>query len=235
MDSTDYFHSEAPAGRSGPWLIEKITIPDREYDAAADPRPDCFKFRPGRYTVLRRESEQFMTDLYDEWWTQRPGIAEAVARGGDVLVTGLGLGLVAEAMLRPSESRVKSITIVELSPDVIRLVGPYLLSRHPGRIDLVEASAFAWEPPDRAHFSVAWHDIWPNPYAPEVTAEMRRLQERYGDWCDWQGFWPRTYFEAAVSKRRPFETVASGLEPVQASQKHAAESDVPRQHFDRRS
>lgn len=197
-DRLEYFRSEVPAGRSGPWIIEKITIPERDYDPSADPRPDCFKFRPGSYTMLRRDSEQFMTDLYDEWWTQRDGIAEAIKRGGDVLITGLGIGLVAEAMLRPPESRVNRITIVELSSDVIRLVAPYLQTRYPERIEIVEGSAFTWSPPCGARYSVAWHDIWPNPYASEVAEEIAQLEDHHRPWCEWQGFWPRTYLRAAA-------------------------------------
>jgi len=197
--SSEYFHSEVPAGVSGSWVIEKLTISDREYDPTTDPRPDCFKFRPGVYTSLRRDHTQFMTDLYDEWWTQRVAISEAVRRGGHVLITGLGLGLVAEAMLRPAESKVQRITIVEFSPDVIRLVGPYLHSRYPGKIEIIEADAFTWEPPSpRVSFTVAWHDIWPDPYTPENEEEMARLEERYRPWCDWQGFWPREYLSALV-------------------------------------
>lgn len=198
--STEYFRSEVPAGASGAWAVEKVSIPGREYDPAADPRPDCFKFRPGIYTCLRRDATQFMTDLYDEWWTQRDGIAEALARGGEVLITGLGLGLVAEAMLRPAESRVSRITIVEFSPDVIRLVAPYLRGRYPGKIEVVEADAFTWEPPAGRRFTVGWHDIWPDPHAPENAAEMGRLEERYRPCCDWQGFWPKTYLEDAAPR-----------------------------------
>src|SRR3954451_14229975 len=131
--SVEYFHSEVPAGACGAWVIEKVSIPERSYAPATDPSPDCFKFRPGIYTCLRREATQFMTDLYDEWWTQREGIAQALRRGGDVLVTGLGLGLVAEAMLRPPASNVQRVTVVELSPDVVRLVKPYLEQRYAGR------------------------------------------------------------------------------------------------------
>src|SRR5882762_8066367 len=134
--SAEYFRSEVPAGTCGPWVIEKVLIPERCYDPAMDSRPDCFKFRPGIYTCLRRDATQFMTDLYDEWWTQREGIAEALRRGGDVLITGLGLGLVAEAMLRPAASTIRHVTIIELSADVVRLVKPYLEKRYPGRVDV---------------------------------------------------------------------------------------------------
>jgi hypothetical protein len=200
--SPDYFRSEVPAGRSGSWVVEKVVLPERAYDPATDARPDCFKFRPGVYTSLRRGSEQFMTDLYDEWWTQRDAIREAAARGGDILITGLGLGLVAEAILRRPDSRVRRVTIIELSPDVIRLVAPHLEARYPGRLEVVQADAFAWRPDPSRRFSVGWHDIWPNPHAPHAVGEMDRLREHHEPWCDWQGFWPRSYQAAETVDRR---------------------------------
>jgi hypothetical protein len=198
--SLEHFHSGVPAGRSGEWHIAKVVMPEREYDWNADPRPDCFKFRPGRYTSLSHGDQVYMTDLYDEWYTQRPAMIEALARGGDVLVTGLGLGMVAEAILQPG-SPVRCVTIVELSSDVIRLVGPYLDARYPGRIELVEADAFAWNAAAGRRYSVGWHDIWPDPLAPEVAMEVDRLQARYAAVCDWQGSWPQTYKESLQQNR----------------------------------
>ncbi len=188
----DYIRSEVPTGRSGEWVIERVTVPDRAYEPATDRRPDCFKFRPGTYTCLRRGPEQFMTDLYDEWWTQRDALREA-ARGGEILITGLGLGLIAEAVLRRWSARVSRITILELSADVIRLVAPYLAARYGERIEILAADAFSWVPPAGRRFTVGWHDIWPNPHAAEVDEEMARLRARHADWCDWQGFWPEAY------------------------------------------
>jgi len=197
--SSDYFRSEVPAGRSGSWVVEKVSLPERGYDSDSDPRPDCFKYRPGEYTCLRRGPEQFMTDLYDEWWTQRDALREALARGGEVLITGLGLGLIAEAMLRQPKGRVSRVTVVELSPDVIRLVALYLTGRYPGRIEVVEGDAFTWTPPADRRFTVGWHDIWPDPYGPAVAGEIERLEQRYRPWCDWQGSWPRGYLRAIGS------------------------------------
>lgn len=194
--STTYFRSEVPAGQSGCWVVEKVVIPERDYDFAADPRPDCFKLRPGVYTCLRQGATQFMTDLYDEWWTQRSAITQALARGGDVLITGLGLALVAEAILREPHSAVSRVTILEHSADVIRLVGPYLEGRHPGRVEIIEADAFTWKPPEGRRFTVGWHDIWPDPHPVQVTREIEQLREHYQPCCDWQGFWPEAYREA---------------------------------------
>lgn len=197
--SPEYFRSDVPAGKSGLWAIKKIKMRDRAFDPVSDPRPDCFKFRPGVYTCLSRDSTQFMTDLYDEWWTQRVGIVEAIARGGDILVTGLGLGLVAEAMLRPAASKVRRVTIVEISSEVIELVAPFLESRYPERIEIIEADAFSWRPSDNRRFTVGWHDIWPDPNTAENLNDMARLEAQHHAWCDWQGFWPKAYLEALVA------------------------------------
>ena len=194
----EYFHSEVPAGRSGEWSIQKIVQPER-ISAAADTRPECFRYRPGTYTCLQRGGTQFMTDLYDEWWTQRLGITEAITRGGEILITGLGLGLVAEAILRAAGSRVSRITIIEQSPDVISLVAPFLQSRYPDSLDIINADAFTWAPSDGRRFTVGWHDIWPDPYASRNAAEMEQLALHHSTWCDWQGFWPRTYLEATAA------------------------------------
>ena len=134
-----------------------------------------------------------MTDLYDEWWTQRVAIAEACQRGGSLLITGLGLGLVVESILGGDGGRVEQITVLEQSPDVIRLIAPNLLARYPDRLRVEQADAYAWQPPPGHRYDLVWHDIWPNPYAAEVEGQMQLLEARYGAYCDWQGCWPREY------------------------------------------
>lgn len=130
-----------------------------------------------------------MTDMFDEWWTQRVAIDESRRRGGRILITGLGLGLVVEEILSDGGDNLQSITVVEQSADVIRLVGPHLLSRYPGRLEIVCADAFTWTPPHGVHYSVVWHDIWPNPLDARCAEEIGRLESRYAPWCDWQGSW----------------------------------------------
>lgn len=137
-----------------------------------------------------------MTDLYYEWWTQRRAILEASSRGGNVLVTGLGLGLVVESMLGDPECSVERVTVVEQSPDVIRLVAPYLSEKFGARVEIVEGSAFDWSPGTGSRFTVGWHDIWPNPHDQERWPEMDVLEERFAPYCEWQGSWTREHLSA---------------------------------------
>lgn len=187
-----YAKCEAPPGRSGPWILERFEVAPA-WPGAAGSGPDCAQRRPGRYSRLRRDGEVFMTDLHDEWWTQRVAIVEACRRGGSLLVTGLGLGLVVESILGADGGRVQEVTVLEHSPDVIRLIAPHLLERYPGRLRVEQADAYTWQPPPGRRFDLVWHDIWPNPYAAEVEDQMQRLEARYSALCDWQGCWPREY------------------------------------------
>ncbi len=134
-----------------------------------------------------------MTDFYDEWWTQREAILQAQARGGRVLVTGLGLGLVAVSMLEAAGSHVQQVVAIERSADVIALVAPGLIAAYGGRLKVVCANAFEWLPSAGERYSIGWHDIWPNPHEPGVLAEAERLEQRFAPWCDWQGNWVREY------------------------------------------
>lgn len=190
-----YLKADVPPGRSGEWVVEHFTQEDR--GAVDQPlSPQWMRYRPGEYTRLKKGPVTFMTDLYEEWWTQRRAIAEAARRGGHVLVTGLGLGLVVDAMFRQPESAVERVTVIEQSADVIRLVADSLEQRYPGRVEIIEADALRWDPPADARFSVGWHDIWPNPYDATITAEMDAVERRYAACCDWQACWAREWAES---------------------------------------
>jgi hypothetical protein len=144
--------------------------------------------RPGTYTRLKIGPVDMMTDLYDEWWSQREAIAEALQRGGHVLISGLGLGMIIECILRPQDSPVERVTVLEKSADVIALTGPHMMARCGDRLEIVHTSAFDWKPPRGARFSVAWHDIWPKPDE-RYRAEVELLEKKFAPFCDWQGSW----------------------------------------------
>ena len=194
MESVPYFKCDAPPGRSGDWLLERFEVQNA-------PRPedvpshvlDCARSRNGTFSRLKRGAEVFMTDLYDEWATQKIAIDQALQRGGHVLIGGLGLGLILDSIFRAPGSPVQRITVLEKSPDVMALMAPHLLGRYGDRLEVLEADAFSWQPPSGASYSVIWHDIWPNPQAPEVAGEMQALEAHYGAYGDWHGSWPQEW------------------------------------------
>ena len=193
-----YVKSSLPKGRSGDWSIEKFAV---RSSRQGDDRPACFRSRSGFYTRLKKGNEVFMTDLYDEWWTQRLAIEQSLERGGEVLVTGLGLGLVVTSMLEPPASRVERVIVIERSSDVIRLVAHVLEKSYNDRVEVINADAFQWLPQPGRRFSVVWHDIWPNPHAQGVMAQSAVLERRYAPFCDWQGSWVREYRATEAAER----------------------------------
>jgi len=193
QESPSYIKSDLPTGRSGDWSIEKFSLQPPKH---RDDRPACFQSQAGTYTRLKKANEVFMTDLYDEWWTQRTAIEQARQRGGNVLITGLGLALVVTSILEPPQCPVNQIVVIEKSAEVIRLVAPQLQRRYGAQVEVVNADAFEWIPPPGQWFSVAWHDIWPNPHEPGVLIQAERLERRYAPYCAWQGNWIREYLAA---------------------------------------
>ena len=192
-----YARSLISEGTSGEWSIRRVVLPERKLEIP-DSRPQCFSYRPGEYTELRGGGITFMTDLYDEWWTQRSAIARAREVGGRVLITGLGLGLVVKEILADPGSRaqIDSIVVLERSADVIRLVASQLIAELGPCVAIVEADAFSWVAESGATFDTVWHDIWPDPLAEEVDAEIAALRAHHAPWARWQGFWPEDYRQA---------------------------------------
>ena len=187
-----YIKSGIPDGRSGSWTIETFEIEPYAEGAASDMHEWAVS-PPGRYKRLKKDHVVFMTDLYDEWHTQKIAMEQALRRGGHVLISGLGLGMVVESILQAPGCPVEHITVLELSADVKNLSGSYLENRYRDRLEIHLADVYTWQPPEGQHYSVIWHDIWPNPQDPACEADMVALADRYRDRCEWHGSWPREY------------------------------------------
>ncbi|MCH1502202.1 MAG: hypothetical protein L7V86_01330 [Verrucomicrobiales bacterium] len=190
-EPTDYYKSDVPEGVSGEWEVKRFTlpvVPAGQISEASPEVPHWMLHRPGRYTRLKVGGIDMMTDLYEEWWSQREAITEGLQRGGHILISGLGLGMIIECLLRPETSPVERITVLEQSADVITLVAPHLQARYGERLEILHTSVFEWAPPAAAHYSVTWHDIWPKPdaaYRHEITV----LESKFARCSDWQGTW----------------------------------------------
>ncbi len=172
-----------------PWPPElrRVTVPPAVSGLWSVERCDA-------YTQLCYSNRVVMTDVPFELETHREPVIEAKRRaphggpgGIDVLINGLGLGLIVQAML--SIRGVRRITVVEKSSDVILLVAPHYMREHGSRLEVHLADAYSWQPPAGTRYGVVWHDVWPAMHA-DNQAGMRLLEGRYGGLCDWQGSWP---------------------------------------------
>ena len=103
---------------------------------------------------------------------------------GSVLIGGLGLGMVLKCLLEKPD--VEKVTVVELSPDVIKLVSP-AYSNDP-RVKIVNADVFEYVPDER--YNCAWFDIWDFISGSEYP-EMKRLHRKYGRYVEWADSWLR--------------------------------------------
>jgi hypothetical protein len=95
-------------------------------------------------------------DPIEQWQIDR----ELRGMRGNVLVGGLGLGYAATVLAR--RSTVRNVTVIENSPDVIKLVAPHIA--HP-KITVICADLFDWLKVTKsiehsAPWNYAFYDIW---------------------------------------------------------------------------
>lgn len=185
-----------PEGRSGRWSVERYTVSAEraKFDALRASIKGSRRGVPaGTYTRLMRDGDVIMSDTPDELRDLSPLCSGAL---GSVLITGLGLGVAAQMALAKPE--VSDVTVVEISPDVISLVGPHLAC---DRLTIVEANALTWVPPRGRQWHMVWHDIWDYITADNLP-EMQRLHRRYARRAVIQRSWGRGECERAAKRTR---------------------------------
>jgi spermidine synthase len=181
-------HQRIPAGEHGAAKIVHDTPDDfTRMRAMFDRQP----LTAEKYTRLFVDGELWMTDAEFECQTNTGVISRA---SGDVLIAGLGLGLILNAILdKPS---VRSVTVLERSLDVIALVGPHY--QQP-KLTIVEADVFTWQPSKKA-YDFIYFDIWANVPNEDNKTEITTLKRRYRSalkqggrtavWCEnYKGRW----------------------------------------------
>lgn len=175
-----------PKGKRRLWYVSKLRVPFPIQMSNGKMRPS------GDYTMLLRwtgatlhtgEGECVMCDDPAELKTH---LEAAITAFGDVLVTGLGLACVVR-MLQANQ-RVKSITVVEISQEVIDLVWPH--TPH-DRVELIHADAAAFLQETERRWDVAWHDVWTDTDKGEPHLQVRHaeLMTKCVDLVGRQGAW----------------------------------------------
>lgn len=130
---------------------------------ASSGRPEM-AMKPGIYSMLKVDGDLMMTDTPHEIRTNLDIINNA---RGHVLIAGLGLGMVLVPLLL--KQKVKSVTVIEKSPGVIKLVKPRIekwrehqgmIGAKPAPLQILNFDIFEWDPGDAA-WDVIYFDIWP--------------------------------------------------------------------------
>ena len=134
------------------------------------------------------ESFRFPAILEDgnEWMTLTPvdldTCEEAIAAArGKVVTFGLGLGYY--AYMAAQKPEVESVTVVELSSDVIRLFNTHILPQIPNKdkIHIINKDAFIYAKEDmpEEHFDVAFVDTWRDASDGAPMYEKMKSLEKY--------------------------------------------------------
>jgi spermidine synthase len=172
-----------PEGQSGDYRIEHFSVSeDRSRQTAIRAWRDEY-VPAGDYTRLMRRGTVVMSDTPMEMRTNWPIISAARGR---VLINGLGIGMVLQRILAKPE--VEHVVVVEISDDVIKLVGPSFAGD--SRVTIIHADALEYAPPSGERFDVVWHDIWDDVCSDNLP-DMRKLHRRYGKRSAWQASWRR--------------------------------------------
>ena len=104
---------------------------------------------------------------------------------GDVLIGGLGIGMVHQALI--DNPNVTSVTVVELEQDVVDLVWNHCAKDD--TFTLVVADFETWTPPAGSSFDTVWGDtkLWDNPLTDDEYQTM--IVNNYSQFTDNIGFW----------------------------------------------
>ncbi|SRR5258705_6024441 len=128
-----------------------------------------------RLTQLHEDGLLWMQDSPIEIFLHHFAIDAAQ---GDVLIGGLGIGYSAKVIAR--KSNVDSVKVVEINPDVIKLVAPYTERAQP-KIKVVHNDLWLFLAGTRQRFDFVFLDIWRSTgeYEFEKTVQpLRKLAKR---------------------------------------------------------
>jgi len=128
--------------------------------------------KPGIITQLHGHGELIMSDTEMERRTNRFFLTMAE---GDVLIGGLGLGMVLLAV--QDKESIKSVTVVEKYQEVIDLVVPQLPLN--GKVAIICGDVFEWYPEKDVKYDTIYFDIW-NYVCGDHYEDMKKLHRRYG-------------------------------------------------------
>lgn len=171
---------EIPEGESGGYKIERFTVTGEEFQGFG-----YGYVPPGTYTRLMRGRTIVMSDTPDE---MRDHYRIVKQSHGQVIIAGLGVGMVLYNMLEKPE--VEHVDVIEISEDVISLVAPWFIAKYGDRVSIIHADALEYSPPKGTLYDVAWFDIWDNICADNLE-NMKKLTRKYARIAEVKGSWAR--------------------------------------------
>lgn len=158
----------------------------------------------GNYIRLFVGDTLMMSDTKMERDTNREFISQAE---GDVFIAGLGIGLILHNIKDKVEKGiVKSITVIEISQDVIDLVSPYYKDMD---IKYICGDVMEYKPKKEEKYDTIYFDIWPF-ISTDNLEDMRKLSyiwrshKKTKD--SWIGYWQRDFLVRRREQERREES-----------------------------
>lgn len=193
-DLTDRMTVDWPEGEHGAASLRRFTVSrsDAEWERLRAITGRGRGAPEGDYTGLYRNGRLWMSDTPDEKRDHLPFLWAVQRReAARVLVNGLGLGMVARALV--TLPCVRHVDVCDIDPDVVALVGPHLIewgAAHDSTVNVVLGDAHqpAQLYPPGTRWDAVWHDIWPNICA-DNWESMKTLRRRYARRADLQMCW----------------------------------------------
>ena len=125
----------------------------------------------GKYVRITNCGEVVMSNTEMEEDTNREIVQKA---HGDVLIAGLGIGMIILAIQDKAE--VRTITVIEKSAEIIDMVIHQLPLNH--KVEVIEEDIFTWEPEKGFKYDTIYFDIW-NYINSDIYEEMKELKKMY--------------------------------------------------------
>lgn len=171
----------------------QVSKSDSIFSGIDDP---LFYCPAGTYTRLIVNGQLYMSDTPME---KRTNVEFVIKATGDVLIAGLGLGLIVHPLAAKPD--VTSITIIEKYQDVIDLIAPTLPKNV--KINIICADIFEWVPEKGQKWNTIYFDIWPT-ICTENLDEMKILHNKFKfrvkrDGNHWMSSWVK---DLLVNRRR---------------------------------
>jgi len=142
-----------------------------KFEITRENRPFRCDIPVGKYIRLMDNHNCIMSNTSMEKRTNSNIIDKA---NGDVFIAGLGIGLIVLPIQEKEE--VKSITIIEKFPEVIKLVGKQLPLND--KVKIIQGDVFEYDFPKGTKFDTIYFDIW-NYTNSDVYEEMKFLKKKY--------------------------------------------------------
>lgn len=178
---------DVPEGEMGHWEVKKFSVSKEE---AEFDRLRCMIHRgrgdsvpEGSYTKLTYRGGVVMSDtpgeMREHWEIVR-------AAKGRVLIAGLGLGVVLQAVADQPE--VEHVTVFENSVEVVELVWNHYEDRYGDKISLETTDFLSYLPSKEEKYDAAWFDIWSHRCEDDLK-EHTLLLKRWARRAAWRGCW----------------------------------------------